>query len=356
MPEESGKNRGAVWPFVKALLAVAAVEVLVGRAASDAPPADRMTTTDAPRSAEARPTAGAASPADVPARGWMEIAKSVWARIGKNRVIAVAAGFTFYAILAIFPAITAIVSVYGLFSDTGSIERHLTDLNGLLPGGAIDVISEQVKRIAAQGSGKLGFAFLIGLGTAIWSANAGMKAMFDALNVAYEQTETRGFIHLNALSLGFTAGALVFVTLALGSIIVAPLLLDAFGIGSPIAADMLAVGRWIALMALIVLGLACLYRFGAARTEPAWKWVTPGSLFASVAWVIASVGFSFYAQKFGSYNQTYGTLGAAIGFMTWIWISAIVIMVGAELNVETEQQAAGAAPTKETGRANSART
>ena len=148
------------------------------------------------------------TPADVTARGWLDIARSVWTKIGKNRVIAVAAGLTFYDILAIFPAVTALVSIYGLFADPATIQNQLTHLSGVLPDGAISVIGNQVQRIAAQGNGTLGFAFMSGLAVALWSANAGVKALFDALNVAYETEETRGFFRLNATSLLFTISAL----------------------------------------------------------------------------------------------------------------------------------------------------
>jgi membrane protein len=292
----------------------------------------------------------ASSPKAIAPRTWLEIAKGVWARIGKDRVIAVAAGFTFYALLAIFPAITATVSVYGLFADTSSIERSLTSLSSLLPAGAIDVISDQIKRIVAQGKGTLSFAFGLSLATAIWSANAGMKAMFDALNVAYERKETRSFIVLNSLSLAFTAATLFFTCIALASIVAVPIFL-ANSIAVTSAAVLFTAASWIVLLVFIVLGLAFLYRYGPAQRTTAWQWVTPGSIFASIAWVIVSVAFSWYAKNFASYNETYGALGAVIGFMTWMWISAIVILIGAEVNAEAEEKASGApSAAEESGR------
>jgi YihY family inner membrane protein len=240
-----------------------------------------------PAAADHRPVE---SPAKVSTRGWLEIAKSVWTRIGENRVIAVAAGFTFYAILALFPAITAVVSTYGLFADAGSIQKHLNVLSGLVPGGATDIIADQIKRIVDQGNSTLGFGFVFGLGTALWSANAGMKAMFDALNVAYRQTESRGFIALNALSLLFTVGMVLVALAALGAVVVLPLILNFADLREAWIATALAWSRWPIMAILIMLGLALLYRFGPARTKPAWRWVTPGSVFAALGWVAASVG------------------------------------------------------------------
>ena len=277
----------------------------------------------------------------------MDILRSVWARIGKDRVIAVAAGFTFYGLLAIFPAITATVSIYGLFTDPAQIVDQMNQLSGILPGGAIEVIGDQVKRIAEAGSSKLGFAFAAGLLTALWSANAGMKALFDALNVAYQESETRGFLSLNALSLAFTIATIAFISVALGAMILLPLALSYLHLDYAWIGVLLSLLRWPLLLGVIVVGLALLYRYGAAHKKPSWKWVTPGSIFASVAWVAASAGFAYYAAHFGTYNETYGTLGAAIGLMFWLWISAIVIMVGAEINAETEQEAKGAAPAVE---------
>ena len=251
--------------------------------------------------------------------------------------MSIAAGVTYYALLAIFPAIAALVSVYGLFADPGTIREHLNGLSGVLPGGALEIIGEQVKRIASQGSGTLGFSFILGLGIALWSANAGMKAIFDALNIVYDEEEKRSFVKLNALSLAFTAAALGFALLALAAVVVLPIALDFFGLGGGLE-WLIAIGRWPLLLAFVVLGLAVLYRFGPSRDKAKWRWVTPGSLVAAFLWVAASLLFSWYVGNFGSYNETYGSLGAVIGFMTWIWASSVVVLLGAELNAEIEHQ------------------
>jgi membrane protein len=277
------------------------------------------------------------SPTEIPAPGWKDILWRTYEEFGNDRVMSVAAGVTFYALLALFPAIAALVSIYGLFADPSTIEGHLSALSGVLPGGAMDIISEQVKRIASQGGGTLGFSFIIGLAISLWSANAGMKAIIDALNIVYEEEEKRSFIALNAQSLAFTLGAIVFVLLALGGIVVMPIVLDFVGLGST-AETLISLARWPILLLVVVTGLAVIYRYGPSRDKAEWKWVTSGGLLAAVLWLVVSILFSWYVSNFGSYNETYGSLGAVIGFMTWIWISTIVVLLGAELNAEIEHQ------------------
>jgi membrane protein len=288
---------------------------------------------------EAERGRAADTPAGIPALGWKDILWRTYEEFGQDRILSVAAGVTYYALLAVFPAIAALVSIYGLFADPATIEQHLNALSGVLPGGALDIIREQVTRIAAQGSGTLGFSFAIGLAISLWSANAGMKAVFDALNIVYDEEEKRGFVALNLRSLAFTLGAILFVILALGGIIVLPIALDFIGLGSG-TERLLAIARWPVLLAIVVLALAVLYRYGPSRDKAEWKWVTPGGIVAAVLWLVVSMLFSWYVSSFGSYNETYGSLGAVIGFMTWIWLSTTVVLTGAEINAEMEHQTA----------------
>ena len=282
---------------------------------------------------------GADSPSEIPALGWKDILIRVWKGIGTDRIVAIAAGVTFYSILALFPGIAALVALYGLFADPNTISGHLSSLTGVLPEGALDVIGTEVGRVAAQGSKSLGMTFIVGLLVAIWSANAGVKAVFDALNMVYDEREKRGIVKLNAISLAFTIGAIMFFLLALGAMVILPLVLGYFGLSA--AAEQIAnVTRWPALVLVVGFALAVLYRFGADRAKPRWRWVTWGSAFATVSWLAASMLFSYYALHFGNYNKTYGSLGAVIGFMVWIWISMIVILLGAEINAQMEHQTA----------------
>ena len=281
----------------------------------------------------------ATSPAEIPARGWKDILWRVYGNIGEHRILALAAGMTYYSLLAIFPAIAALVAVYGIFADPGSIAKHLDDVAGFVPAGAVDVAREQLTRVATKGDKTLGFTFAIGLVISLWSANAAMKSLFDTLNIVYGEQEKRGFVKLNAISLGFTVGGIVFVLAALGGVVVIPVALQYLGLSN--AADLLVrIGRWPALFVALAVALACIYRFGPSRQAPRWTWITWGSAAATILWLAASALFSFYAANFGSFNATYGSLGAVIGFMTWLWISAIVILLGAELNAEMEHQTA----------------
>ena len=296
---------------------------------------------EAERKAETEKDRGRAAetPTAIPSKGWKDILWRTYEEMNKDRILAVAAGVTYFGLLALFPAVTALVSMYGLFADAATINDHLAVLSGFLPGGATEIIGEQVKRITAQGDTTLGFAFFFGLALSLWSANAGMKAMFDALNVAYDEDEKRGFFALNLRSLTFTLGAIAFILLALGGIVVIPVLLQFVGLG-PVAEWILWLARWPALLAIIVFGLAVLYRYGPSRDQVEWKWITPGSILAAVVWVAASMLFSWYVSNFANYNETYGSLGAAIGFMTWLWLSTTIVLVGGELNAEIEHQTA----------------
>jgi membrane protein len=295
----------------------------------------------APAAAASGPGRGreAATPVEIPARGWKDILWRTYEEFGQDRLMSVAAGVTYYALLALFPALGALVSVYGLFADPATIQDHLTALSGVLPSGALDIIREQVVRIASAGEGTLGLSFIIGLAVSLWSANAGMKAIFDALNIVYDEEEKRSFMKLNLESLTFTLAAVGFILLALAGIVILPIVLDFVGLGSGLE-WLLAIARWPVLLVAVIAGLAVLYRYGPSRDKAEWKWVTPGGIVAAVLWLVVSMLFSWYVANFGSYNETYGSLGAVIGFMTWIWISSVVVLLGAEINAEMEHQTA----------------
>ncbi len=302
-----------------------------------APAASRPIANPAAAAAESGHGRQAASPTQIPPRGWKDVLWRVFGDLSSHRILAVAAGVTFYALLAIFPAVAAMVSLYGLFADPATITGQLNTVASFLPGGAVDIIGEQVKRIAAKGGGSLSFGFVSGLVIALWSANAGMKAMFDALNVVYDETEKRSFVRLNALSLAFTLGAIAALLLAIGAVVVLPVVLNLVSF-APAIGWTLNLARWPLMLVLVAAGFAVLYRFGPSRDRAQWRWITIGSAFAAVAWLLGSALFSWYVSSFGNYNATYGSLGAAIGFMTWIWISTIIVLIGGELNAESELQ------------------
>ena len=232
--------------------------------------------------------------------------------------------------------------MYGLFADPGTLRDQLNNLAGAVPGGAIDVIGDQVSRISQHGHSSLGVALIISLLISLWSANSGMKAVFDALNVVYNVEERRSFIKLNAISLMFTLAGIAFMLLAIGSVVLIPILLKSLSLGS-LAGLLLGYARWPVVLIGIGLALSFIYRFGPDRENAQWRWITWGSGFAAIIWIAASLLFSWYTANFGSYNKTYGSLGAVIGFMTWMWISTMVILLGAEIDAVMERWDRGSA-------------
>ena len=281
----------------------------------------------------------ARTPLQIPLAGWKDILLRTYQQIDEDRLLATAAGVVFYGLLAIFPAITALVSSYGLFADPSTISANLQSLALMLPEGSFVIVQDQIARVLAKGTSSLGITFAAGLLIAIWSANAGMKAIFDALNVVYEEKEKRGFIKLNLVSLAFTIAALMSVMVMVGAVVVAPLLLQQVGLGTR-AELIVRYGRWPVLLLLLLIALAVLYRYGPSRSTPRWQWLSIGAVAAAILWLIGSALLSWYLANFGDYNATYGSLGAAIGLMTWMWMSAIIVLCGAELNSEIEHQTA----------------
>jgi uncharacterized BrkB/YihY/UPF0761 family membrane protein len=218
--------------------------------------------------ADLTPGRHADTPADIPMRGWRDILLRVYNNISKDRVITIAAGVTFYPVLAVFPAIAALVAIYGLFADPATISRNLDSLSGLLPGGAIDVIRDQMARIALRDNSTLGLTFGIGLLVSIWSANAGIKSLFDALNLVYNEEEERGLIKLNLVSLTFTVAAILFGVVGLAAVVVLPVALNYVGL-SGATNLIIRIGRWPILFLLVAVALAFVYRYGPSRSRKA---------------------------------------------------------------------------------------
>ena len=279
----------------------------------------------------------ATRPSDIPARGWMDILWRVYQGISDDRILMNAAGVTFYALLALFPAIAAIVSIYGLFADPAQISQQMNQFEGVVPGGGMSIIRDQLTRIASKGGGSLTAGFLIGLLVSLWSANGGIKGLFDALNVVYGETEKRSFLKLNAISLAVTLGTIAFLVVAMVCVIAIPALLDYF---PGFIRAVVNYARWPLILVLVAAVLAVIYRFGPSRDKPQWRWLSWGSVAAALLWLAVSGLFSWYAANFGTFDKTYGSLGAIIGFMLWIWLSTIVILLGGKLNAEIEHQTA----------------
>ena len=278
---------------------------------------------------------GARSPADIPARGWRDILRRTWAEFNGDHVTVIAGGVTFSVLLAIFPALAAFVAIYGLVADVNDIPKQLGALSAVLPSATIAFLGEQMTRLAQDRHGGLSLTLILGLLLSFWSANGAMKALFVGMNVAYEEREKRKFLKLNLVTLGFTFGLIVFFALTIaalaGDIVVARMV-------GPAAGRIVSFARWPVLLLAFGGGVAVLYRYGPSREHARWRWVTWGSAAATLLWIAASLLFSFYTSKFSHYDRTYGSLGAVVGLMIWIWLSAIIVLLGAELNGEIEQQ------------------
>lgn len=278
----------------------------------------------------------AAAPTEIPLRGWRDILLRAGQSFLNHRLMLIAAGLTFFALLGIFPALAAIVSVYGLFTDPASIAEQISLLEGFLPGGALDMLAAQMTDIASRRDGALTLGLVTGLVVALWTANAGMRNLFNALNIVYEEKETRGIIRITLISLGFTACVLLFTGVVIALIIILPAFLGFLGLGA--LEGWLLLARWPALFVIMALGLSIAYRWGPSRCRARWRWVTPGGLLATLLWMIAAFSVSWYVENFGRYDTTYGSFGAGIGFMIWLWISSIIVLLGAQLNAELEHQ------------------
>jgi membrane protein len=278
-------------------------------------------------------------PAQIPAPGWRDILTRVFWAVPRDRVLSTAGGVAFFALLSTFPGIATIVSLYSLFADPAVIGQHLSVLNGVLPDGVLDLISAQLQHVAHQGAGTLGTASLISFLIAFWSANSGVAALFDALNVIYREREKRTLVRVYLTTFLFTLGGAIVTVAAIATVVGLPYLLDQIGFGTR-TDSLLRVLRWPVLLILVSVGLSLVYRYGPSRREAKWRWVSYGSTLAALGWVCTSTAFSLYVATFDSYNRIYGSLGAGIGFMTWIWLSVVIVLLGAELNSEMERQTA----------------
>lgn len=279
------------------------------------------------------------SPLQIPWAGWKDVLWRTYEQINEDRLLAIAAGVVFFGLLAVFPAITALVSSYGLFADASTISGNLQSLALMLPDGSFQIVQDQITRVLAKGQARLGLTFLFGLALALWSANAGVKAVIDALNVVYGEREKRSVIRLNLLSLAFTTGAIAALLVMVSAVVALPLTLDRIGLATD-SKTIISLARWPLLLFVVVLALGILYRFGPSRPGARWEWLSIGTLAAALLWLAGSALLSWYLSNFGNYNATYGSLGAAIGLMMWMWMSAIIVLCGAELNSEIEHQTA----------------
>jgi membrane protein len=269
---------------------------------------------------------------------WKDAILATYREISDDRLLAVAGGVVFYGLLAIFPAITAFVSLYGFFANPATVSDHLLMLRNVVPENAYAIFQQQVNHVLESGSARLGFASALGLAFALWSANAGTKAAMDALNVVYGVQEKRSFFRLNLVSLVLTISAIAVLLIAVTAVVVVPFIF-AYGQAGEIAQTSMAYLRWPLLLCVLLLGLLAFYRFGPNRPYPGWRWLCVGTAFAVIGWLIGSSLLSWYLANFANYNAVYGSLGTLIGLMIWMWVSTAIILIGAELNAELEHVA-----------------
>ncbi|MFW6092707.1 MAG: YihY/virulence factor BrkB family protein [Pseudomonadota bacterium] len=275
-------------------------------------------------------------PRDVPVRGWVDVALRVKAAASKDNASLVAAGLALYALLAVFPALTATISLYGLFASPERIAGQIQSFSGMLPEQAASILSDQMQSLASQG-GALGFGAVLGILIALWSARKGMTAIMAACNIAYNEEEQRGMVRMALVSLALTFGAVVGFLVILLVAVAVPIVGQILGIGGPLQV-LVTVARWVLLWGLVVLGLAVVYRYAPDREPARWRWVTPGAAVAATLWIVASVAFAVYVRNFGSYGAAYGSLGGVIVLLLWLYLSGYVVVLGAELNAELERQ------------------
>lgn len=279
----------------------------------------------------------AETPRDLTWSDWKAVVFRVKDEIVADRVGLIAAGIAFYGLLALFPAITAVMAIGGLFLEPSQITEPLQRVTEVLPQRAASIIIEQAQSVTGSDQGGLGLAAVLGIALAVYSASKGVAHLIEGLNVAYDEEETRGFLKLKATTLLLTALLVLVVLVAIASLLVLPPLLNMVNLGI-VTEWLVSIGRWIALLVFAVLSMAVIYRFGPDRQSPKLSWVLPGALLACVLWLIASAAFAIYSENFGSYQETFGTLAGAIVLLMWLWISAYVVLIGAELNGELEAQ------------------
>ncbi|MDZ4376181.1 MAG: YihY/virulence factor BrkB family protein [Phenylobacterium sp.] len=278
----------------------------------------------------------AARPHHIPLLGWRDIFWRVGREFGEDRLTVVAGGVTYFTLLAIFPALGVFVSLYGLIADVGAVQAQLVQLSMIFPPAAVSLLGDQMMRLAGGETSGLSLAFLVSLLLSLWSASAGIRALVDGLNVAYDEVETRPYFLRTAVTYAFTFVLLLFLGLISAILVAAPMVLGWFGIRE----GLLVAARW-PLAFLVAAGFfAIAYRYGPSRRLARWRWIAPGAAVAAALWIAGSAGFSWYLNNIAKLDATYGSLGAAVAFMVWVWVSVLIVLLGAELNAEIEHQTA----------------
>ena len=281
----------------------------------------------------------AEKPTEIPWAGWKQILKRAWAENKADNMPIIAGGVAFFGFLSIFPALIALISIYGLVASPETVARQVEDLSAQLPDDAASLIEEQLTAIVANSGSALSISLVVSILAALWSASGGVGNVITAVNIAYDEVEARGFVKLKLTSLALTLGAIVFVLITFGLLAVVPSIIEALGLG--VVGTILAqVARWVLLLAVFSGALAVLYRIAPDRDAPRLAWVSLGSLVVTVVWAAVSVAFALYVNNFGSYDKTYGTIAGVIVLMLWLYLTCYLVLLGAEINSEAEHQTA----------------
>ena len=276
---------------------------------------------------------GVHDPLDMPATGWKQVALRIKDEFGDDHVTLTAAGVAFFFFLSTVPMLAAGVSIYGLVADPSDVAALADRLGPSVPDDVRRLLTDQLDSLAGAAGGALGIGVVVGIVAALWSASSGFGHLVEGLNIAYDEEESRGFVRRKLMSLAFTFGFLVLVGLVVGVVTLAA------GVADGAAGYVILGLGWAVVAVLFGLFLAALYRYGPNRAEPEWVWISPGSVFAVLAWTLMTVGFGIYVSRFGSYNETYGSLGAIVVTLTWMYLTAVIVVLGAEITTELERQA-----------------
>ncbi len=276
-------------------------------------------------------------PRQIPAKGWKQILLRVKDAIANDHIPIISAGVAFYLFLALFPAIAALLSIYGLVMDPQQVQDQMSQLTAILPQQGQQFLSSILESVAEKSNQSLGWGVALSILFSLWSANKGTKAIFEGTSIAYNEENTRSFIKANALSLLFTLSAIVLFIISLSLIVAFPALMGRLGLPDLII-TLIEYVRWLILGLLVVFAIAAVYKFGSVRNRPKFRWVNWGAIIATLLWLIASWLFSFYVKNFGNFDETYGAVAAVIIMMLWFFMTSFVILIGAEINAEMEHQ------------------
>jgi len=285
------------------------------------------------------PGAQADKPQSIPPKGWLQVTKRAFKEMGQDHLTLLAGGVAYAWFLALFPGLIATVLVYGLVTDPAEVEKQVNSFAAGLPKNAQDLLTNQMENIASGSGGGLSFGLVLSVALALWSASAGIAGLVEAINLAYDEDETRSFVKKRGLAIALTIGFLIFIAVAVGLVAVLPVVFEAIGLGT-LGQVFAGIGRFAALLVIMLVALALLYRVGPDRDAPKIRWATPGALIATILWIVASIAFSLYVDNFGSYSKTYGSLAGVVVLLLWFWITALVVLLGAEINAEAEGQTA----------------